>query len=186
MSFDTCVFVHLDWASQMALVIKNPPANAGDLSANSISGSGRFPGKGNGNLLQYFCLESSIRLRGWWATVHRVTKCWTRLKRLHLHFLSPIMKRTSLWVLVLECLVDLHWTIQLQLLQHYWSGHRLGLLWYWMVYLGNEQRSFCHFWDCTQGLHFVFFCWLWGLLHFLPTLVDIMVMWIKFTHSGSF
>ena len=44
-------------------------------------------------------------------------------------------------------------TVQLQLLQHYWLGHRLGLLWYWMVYLGNEQRSFCHFWDCTQVLH---------------------------------
>ena len=57
-------------------------------------------------------------------------------------------------------------TIQLQLLQHYWSGHRLGLMWYWMVSLGNEQRSFCHFWDCIQVLHFRLFCWLWWLLHF--------------------
>ena len=53
-------------------------------------------------------------------------------------FQSTIMKRTSFWVLVLEGLVGLHRTIQLQLLQHYWSGHRLGLLWYWMVCLGNE------------------------------------------------
>ena len=67
------------------------------------------------------------------------------------------------WVLVLNGLVGLHRTIQLQLLQHYWSGHRLGLLWYWMVCLGNEQRSFCLFWDCTQVLHFRLFCWLWGL-----------------------
>ena len=57
------------------------------------------------------------------------------------------------WVLVLEGLIGLHRTIQLHLLQHYWLGHRLGLLWYWMVCLGNEQRSFCHFWDCTQVLH---------------------------------
>ena len=53
-------------------------------------------------------------------------------------FQSTIMKRTSFWVLVLEVLIGLHRTIQLQLLQHYWSGHSLVLLWYWMVCLGNE------------------------------------------------
>ena len=73
-------------------------------------------------------------------------------------FQSPIMKRTSFWVLVLKGLVGLHRTIQLQLLQHYCLGHRLGLRWYWMVCLGNEQRSFCHFWDCIQVLHFGLFC----------------------------
>ena len=65
-------------------------------------------------------------------------------------FQSPIMKRTSFWVLVLEGLVGLHRTIQLQLLQHYWLGHRLGLLRYWMVCLENEQRSFttwCYMWS---------------------------------------
>ena len=82
-------------------------------------------------------------------------------------FQYPIMKRTSFfWVLVLEGLVGLHRTIKLQLLQHYLSGHRLGLLWYRMVCLGNEQRSFCHFWDCIQVLHFGLFCWLWWLIHF--------------------
>ena len=49
--------------------------------------------------------------------------------------------------LVLEGLVGLHRTFQLQLLQHYWLRYRLGLLWCWMVCLGNEQRSFCCFWD---------------------------------------
>jgi len=67
------------------------------------------------------------------------------------------MKRISFWVLVLEVFVRLHKTIQLQRLQHYWSGHRLGLLWYWMVCLGNEWRSFCHFWDCILVLHSVQF-----------------------------
>ena len=43
-------------------------------------------------------------------------------------FQSPIMKRTSNWVLVLQGLVGLHRTVQLQLLQRYWLGHRLGLL----------------------------------------------------------
>ena len=81
-------------------------------------------------------------------------------------FQSPVMKRTSFLVLVLEGLVGLHRTIQLQLLQHYWSGHRLGLQWYGMVCLGNEQRSLCCFWDCIQLLHFKLFSWLWWLLHF--------------------
>ena len=67
-------------------------------------------------------------------------------------FRSPIMKRTS-FLGVLEGLVDLHRAVQPPLLQHYWSGHRLGLLWYWMVCLGDEQRSFCCFWDCIQVLH---------------------------------
>ena len=66
----------------------------------------------------------------------------------------------------LKGLVGLHRTIQLQLLQCYWLGHRLGLLWYWMVCLRDEQRSFRHFWDCIQVLHFGLFCWPGWLLHF--------------------
>ena len=81
-------------------------------------------------------------------------------------FQSPTMKRTHFWVLVLEGLVHLHRTVQLQLLQHYWLENRVEFLQYWMVYLGNEQRSFCRFWDCIQVLPFRLFCWLWGLLHF--------------------
>ena len=69
-------------------------------------------------------------------------------------------------VLVLECVVDLHSTDQLQLLRYQWLGHRLGLLSCWMVCLGNEPRSLCCFWDCTQVLHFRLYCWLGGLLHF--------------------
>ena len=47
------------WASQMALVVKNPPPNAGDRrDAGLIPGSGRYPGGGHGNLLQYSCLEN--------------------------------------------------------------------------------------------------------------------------------
>ena len=49
-------------------------------------------------------------------------------------------------VLVPKGLVGLHRTIQLQLLRHWWLGPRLRLLWYWMVCLGNEQRSSCCFW----------------------------------------
>ena len=80
---------------------------------------------------------------------------------------SPLWCKGHLfWGLVLESLIDLHRTVQFQLLQHYWLGHRLGLPWYWIVCLGNEQRSFCYFWNCNQVLYFGLFCWLWGLLCF--------------------
>ena len=76
-------------------------------------------------------------------------------------------------LLVVGGVVGLHRTFQLQLLQCYWLGHRLGLLWYWMVCLGNEQRSFFHFWDCIWVLHFGLFCWLDGysisFKEFLPS-----------------
>ena len=51
-------------------VVKNRPAKAGDSS--SIPGSGRSPGEGNGNLLQYSCLENPMDRGAWWATVHGV------------------------------------------------------------------------------------------------------------------
>ena len=49
-------------------VVKNPPENAEDLGL--IPESGRFPGEGNGNPLQYSCLKNSMDRGAWWATVH--------------------------------------------------------------------------------------------------------------------
>ena len=67
-------------ASQVALVVKNPPANAGDArDTGSIPGARRSPGGGNGNLIQYSCLEKSIDRGAWRASVHGTTKSWTRL-----------------------------------------------------------------------------------------------------------
>ena len=68
-------------ASQMALGVKNLPANAGDVrDAGSIPGSGRSPREGNGTPLQYSCLENPMDRGAWWATVPGVTKSWTQLK----------------------------------------------------------------------------------------------------------
>ena len=62
-------------ASQMALVVKNPPTNAGDIrDAGSFPGSGRSPGVGNSNPPQYSCLENSMDKGAWRATVHRVAE----------------------------------------------------------------------------------------------------------------
>ena len=94
------------------------------------------------------------------------------------------------WVLVLEGLVGLHRTVQLQLLQSYWLEHRLRLPWYWMICLGNEQRSFCRFWDCIQVCISDSFVdhdgYSISSKGFLPAVVDIMVIWVKFTHSSPF
>ena len=65
----------------MALGIKNPLANAGDIrDAGLTPGSRRSPGGGQGNPLQYSCLENPMDRGAWWATVHRVAKNWTQLK----------------------------------------------------------------------------------------------------------
>ena len=61
--------------SQVALVVKNPPANAGDVrDAGSIPGSGRSPGVWNGNPVQYSCLENPRDRGALWAAVYGVTQ----------------------------------------------------------------------------------------------------------------
>ena len=62
-------------ASQVVLVVKNLPANAGDIrDVGSTPGSGRSPGRGHGNPLQYSCLENLMDRGAWWATVHGVAE----------------------------------------------------------------------------------------------------------------
>ena len=67
--------------------VKASACNVGDLG--SIPGSGRSPGEGNGNPLQYSCLENPMDGGAWWATVHRVAKSRTQLSDFtSLHFTS--------------------------------------------------------------------------------------------------
>ena len=62
-------------ASQVVLMVKNLPAKGGDAEdMGSISGSGRSPAVGNGNLLQYSCLENFMDKGAWRATIHGVAK----------------------------------------------------------------------------------------------------------------
>ena len=63
------------------LVVKNPPANAGDIRDMSlIPGLGRSPGGGHENPLQYSCLDNPMDRGAWQAVVHKVTKNLIRLK----------------------------------------------------------------------------------------------------------
>ena len=101
----------------------------------------------------------------------------------------PVMKRNLFLVLVLESLVGLYRTIQLQLLWHQWLGHSLG-------YFDVDWFALETNWDHNVILeiapkHWILdSCWLWELFlsskGFLPTVVDKMVIWIKSAHSPSF
>ena len=58
------------WASQVAIVVKNPPGNAGDVrDEGSIPGLGRSPGEGNDNPVQYSCLENPMDRGAWQASL---------------------------------------------------------------------------------------------------------------------
>ena len=67
-------------ASQVALMVKTLPANAGDIrDPGLIPGSGRSPGGGYSNLFQYSCLENPMNMEAWRAVVHGVAKSQTGL-----------------------------------------------------------------------------------------------------------
>ena len=61
-------------------MVKNRPVNTGNVrDTDSIPGLGRSPGEGNGNPLQYSCLETSMDRGAWQAIVHGVAKSWKQL-----------------------------------------------------------------------------------------------------------
>ena len=71
----------IERAFQAAPVVKNLPTNAGDVKdAGLIPGLGRSPGEGNGNPLQYYCLENPMDRVTWWPIVRVISKSWTRLE----------------------------------------------------------------------------------------------------------
>ena len=107
-----------------------------------------------------------------------------------LHSIPLWWKGYLFWVFVLKGLVSLYRTIQLQLLQHYWLGHRLGLLWYWMVCLGTNRDHSVLFEIASE------YCILDSFIDYdgysissrgiLATIVDVMVLGVKFDHSSPF
>ena len=67
-------------------MVKNPPANAGDIKGTGlIPRWRRSPVGGNGNCIQYSCLENPMDRGAWWSMVYGVTKSQPLLKRLSMH-----------------------------------------------------------------------------------------------------
>ena len=80
----------------MALVVKNLPANSGDIrDRGSVPGFGRSPGGGHGSTLQDSCLETPMDKGAWWAKAQRVAKSQTRLKRQSMH--ARTKDKTGVW-----------------------------------------------------------------------------------------
>ena len=79
---------------EVALVVKNSPANEGDVTdVVSVPGSGRSPGEGHGNPFEYPCLEDPMDRGAWRATVHGVTKSQiplSMLDQLHVKVVSEL------------------------------------------------------------------------------------------------
>ena len=89
----------------------------------------------------------------------------------------------SMFTLAISCLTtsNLPWFMDLAF--QFPMQNRLGLLWYWMVCLGNEQRLFCCFWDYTPVQHCGLCCYYEDYSipsnEFLSLVVDIMAIWVK-------
>ena len=84
--FSLVIYFIQSSASQVVLMVKNLPANAGDKrEVCSIPGLGRSSGGGHGNLLQYSCLENPVDKRARQATVRGAAKSQTQLKCLSMH-----------------------------------------------------------------------------------------------------
>ena len=71
-------------------MVKNLPAMQSPKRVSLISGSGKSPGGGHGNPLQYSCLENPMDRGAWWATVHGVVKSWPRLKQFRMQALGVL------------------------------------------------------------------------------------------------
>ena len=86
-------------------MVKNLPANAGDSGdVGSIPGSGRSPGGGNDNPLQYSCLGNPMDRGAWWAAFHGATKSWTQLS---MHAMTTDKTLVHFWILGLSANVFL-------------------------------------------------------------------------------
>ena len=73
-------------------MVKNPSANAGDVGdVGSLPGSGRSPGGGHGNPLQYSCLENAMNRGAWWTTIHVVAES-DRTEQLTLSLFPRVVK----------------------------------------------------------------------------------------------
>ena len=95
--------IRLKRASQVALIVRNLPANVGDLrDAGLIPGLGRCPGGMHGKPLQYSCLENPMDRGAWWASVHGVSKSWTRLSTHTWTHLNVFHKTLNLTVQIVE------------------------------------------------------------------------------------
>ena len=131
-------------ASQAVLVVNNPPANTGDLrDFGSIHGSGRSPGGGHGNSLQYSCLENPMDRGAWQATVHSVEKSRTWLRQLSTTAVSYLRFVTKLLLAQVSQILLVHGSIFAASVPSLTEAIFVGLFNHFGASLGSQ--SFCFF-----------------------------------------
>ena len=86
--------------------VKNLPAMQETQETGSVPGSGRSPGGGHGNPLQYSCLETPMDRGAWWATVHGVARSQTRLKDLSVHACKYLYALVSIRLVSVGCVSE--------------------------------------------------------------------------------
>ena len=153
-------------ASQVATVVKNLPGSAGDVwNVGLLSGSGRSPGEGHGNPLQYACLENPMDRGAWWAPVHGATKSQTWLKQLNMHTHPfPTVYSCLSWcklihltrVVYFLCSFLLHWSVSVFMPVLYYYDYcsfvntgimmAPALLFFLMIALAIMGLSWFHTW----------------------------------------
>ena len=120
---------HWYHVSQVALLVKNPSADAGNIrDVGSIPWSGRSPGGGHGNPLQYSCPENPMDRRAWQATVHWVAKNRTQLKQHSLHAHIPNIPLESSLALSQTAWEEGHCLPSLPSLAEFWEYVFSGFL----------------------------------------------------------
>ena len=127
------------------------------------------------------------------AVLHSVLQgqiCLLLMYFLTFYFCIPVPynENTSFIDLVLEALLVFIEPLNFSFFSI--SGWGIDLDYCDIEWFSSETRSFCHFWDCIQVLHFRLFCWLWWLLHFFLGILAYSsrykLIWGKFTHSSPF
>ena len=126
----------------MGLVVKSLPDNAGDVrDTGLIPRLGRFPGVGNGNPLQYFCLENPMDREAWWTTAYRVAKRWAWLSdwaQTHAHesILNPCEINWNVFRIILSVI----YKSKITYLQAF-SNYNYPLLLYFPTYRCSQMGS---------------------------------------------
>ena len=131
-------------ASQMVLVVNNPLANAGDIrDVGLIPGSGRSPGGGHGNPLQYSCLGNPMDRGAWHATVHGVSKSQTWLSNFHFQELRINWNKLYTEGGILLCVLkkDRTWTVECKDKGHSNTSASRAKGPVWCIYLCIEGQA---------------------------------------------
>ena len=132
---------------QVALVVENLPVNAGDIrDVGLIPGSGRSPGEGNGNSLQYSCLENPMDRGDWQATVHRVTKSQAGLKQFSIDTYNYSKYQKEQSSTTRQIIINTHTRVLFRRRQWHPTPVLLpGKSHGWRSLVG------CHLWGCTES-----------------------------------